>query len=504
MAFALCAATGVASAQGLRLPGEPAPALGAPSVAPAPQAAPAAPSRAAPAAPQRAVPAASQRQSAAPAVVPPPGQTSSGTLGDAIVAVVNNEVITRRELDQRVATALASLAEQNIPAPPPEILDRQVLDRVIADTVQLQEADRVGVRVSEDQIDMTIQRIAEQNNTSVAQMRQQLERDGVAWDVYRADLRDQIRMNRVREQELDRTIFVSEAEIDAFLAEQSAQQGQPGAQAAAGVLQLAQILVRVPEGSSPAQIEQLRNRANQLASQARSGADFAQLAAAASDGDEALRGGDLGARPTVGWPDVFLRATARLQPGQVSDVVQSGNGFHILKVVAREGGAPQAGSLLGPAGPQQVTQHRARHILLRTTAVRNDEQARAQLEQLRTRIIQGGSSFADLARQYSDDASAPQGGDLGWLSPGETVPEFENAMQNLQPGQVSQPVRSQFGWHLIVVEDRRVQDIGDQSRRMQARQILFQRKLEPAWADWVGMLRSRAYVDNRLERDANL
>ncbi|MBU4611916.1 peptidylprolyl isomerase, partial [Achromobacter sp. GG226] len=449
--------------------------------------------------------AAPQRQQAAPAVVPPPGQTSSGTLGDAIVAVVNNEVITRRELDERVSTARASLADQGIQAPPPDVLDRQVLDRVIADTVQLQEADRIGVRVSDDQIDMTIQRIAEQNNASVAQMRQQLEKDGVAWNVYRADLRDQIRMNRVREQELDRTIFVSESEIDAFLAEQSAQQGQPGAQAASGALQLAQILVRVPEGSSPTQIEQLRNRANQLLAQARGGADFAQLAAASSDGDEALRGGDLGARPTVGWPDVFVRATSRLQPGQVSDVVQSGNGFHILKVVAREGGSAQApGGLLGPAGPQQVTQHRARHILLRTTAVRNDDQARAQLEQLRTRITQGGSAFADLARQYSDDASAPQGGDLGWLSPGETVPEFENAMQNLQPGQVSQPVRSQFGWHLIVVEDRRVQDIGDQSRRMQARQILFQRKLEPAWADWVGMLRSRAYVDNRLERDARL
>ncbi|WP_246129224.1 peptidylprolyl isomerase [Verticiella sediminum] len=475
MAFALCALSAGAAAQGLRAPGQGALDTGTP--------APVAPSSVAP-------------------VVPPPAP--QGQVADAIVAVVNNDVITRRELGQRVMAARASLKEQGIREPATEVLERQVLDRMITDLVQLQEADRAGVRVSDEQLEMAIRRIAEQNNTSVQQMRAEIESGGVSWNEYRAELRRQVRMNRVREQEVDRNIFISEAEVDSFLAEQAAQ-FSGGAKPMAGgngALHLAQILVRVPEGSSPEQINALRQRAQQVLAQARSGVDFAQLAAGASDGDEALRGGDLGVRPTVGWPDLFLQATSKLQPGQVSDIVQSGNGFHILKVVAREGEAATPSTLLPPpGGPERVTQYKARHILMRVTPARSDEQARAQLQALSERATLGKVPFADLARQYSDDSSAPQGGDLGWVSPGETVPEFERAMQSLQPGQISEPIRSQFGWHLIQLEDTRVQDVGDQNRRMQARQILFQRKIEPAWEEWVGVLRSGAYIDNRLNRE---
>src|SRR5690606_16386694 len=224
-----------------------------------------------------------------------------------------------------------------------------------------------------------------------------------------------------------------------------------------------------------------------------------QVAAASSDGEEALRGGDMGVRPAAGWPDLFLQAVRELKPGQVSDIIQSGNGFHILTVVAREGGAAPA--QLGADGqPMPVTQHRVRHILLETSAVLNDEQAHARLQAIRDRIVGGQVSFADMARQYSDDASAPQGGELGWVSPGETVPQFEEALTRLEPGQVSQPVRTPFGWHLLLVEERRVQDVSEENRRMQARQFLFQRKLEPAWMEWSSLVRSRAYVDNRLER----
>jgi len=419
--------------------------------------------------------------------------------------VVNNDVITRRELDDRVKAAREGLAAQGIPAPDNALLERQILERMITDKAQLHAADRAGIRVSDDQIDMAISRIAEQNNISLAQLRQQVETDGISWNAYRNELRDQIRMTRLREQEVDRNIIISEAEIDAFLADQAAQQNKPGASPAAssGALQLAQILVRVPEGSTPEQITALRNKAENLLRRARSGEDFAQLAAGGSDGEEALQGGDMGIRPMVGWPDLFLQAVGNLQTGQVSDIVQSGNGFHILKVVAREGGQQAAARAGGGLdfSQKQVTQHHVRHILIKTSAVVTDEEARSRLNQIADRIRHGQATFADMARQYSDDTSAPQGGELGWISPGETVPAFERAMTTLQPGQMGEPVKSEFGWHLILVEERRVQDVTEQARRMQARQILFQRKLEPAWEEWVGVVRGRAYVDNRLGQE---
>lgn len=429
--------------------------------------------------------------------------TQSAQLGDAIVAVVNNDVITRRELNESVVSARNNLAAQNIQAPDTATLERQVLERMISDKAQLQEADRAGIRVSDDQLDATMRRIAEQNGITLQQLREQVHADGLTWDGYRAELGKQIRLTRLREQEVDRNIIISEAEVDAFLKEQAAQQNQPGGSPMAGgaMMQLAQILVRVPEGSSPAQINTLRNKAEALLQRARGGADFAQLAAASSDGEEAMRGGDMGERPMLGWPDLFIQAVSGLQAGEVSDLVQSGNGFHILKVVAREGGQPAATPGRVDLGPKQVTQSRVRHILVKTSAVMSDDQARARLEQIRDRIDHGQATFADMARQYSEDASAPQGGELGWISPGDTVPPFERAMNSLQPGQMSEPVQSEFGWHLLLVEDRRVQDVTEETRRIQARQILFQRKLEPAWEEWVGMVRARAYIDNRLTAD---
>jgi len=528
-------AAAAAGAQGLRLPGQPSePALGGTGGRAAPAAAPA-PAPASPRAQAQAPATAAPRSQSAPAARPAPTQrpasapsaagrgtaaatgaaaaataapapaSTSPQLGDAIVAVVNNDVITRRELDDRVKAAREGLAAQGIPAPDNALLERQILERMITDKAQLHAADRAGIRVSDEQIDMAISRIAEQNNISLAELRQQVETDGISWNAYRNELRDQIRMTRLREQEVDRNIIISEAEIDAFLADQAAQQNKPGGAPAAanGAMHLAQILVRVPEGSSPEQITALRNKAENLLRRARSGEDFAQLAAGGSDGEEALQGGDMGIRPMVGWPDLFLQAVGNLQAGQVSDIVQSGNGFHILKVVAREGGQQAAARAGGGLdfGQKQVTQHHVRHILVKTSAVVTDEEARARLSQIADRIRHGQANFADMARQYSDDASAPQGGELGWISPGETVPAFERAMEALQPGQMSEPVKSEFGWHLILVEDRRVQDVTEQARRLQARQILFQRKLEPAWEEWVGIVRGRAYVDNRLGQE---
>jgi len=281
---------------------------------------------------------------------------------------------------------------------------------------------------------------------------------------------------------------------------------------------VAQILVRVPEGSSPDQVAALRKKAEDLLARAKRGDDFASLAAANSDGPEALQGGVMGVRPLDGWPDLFAKALGNLQKGQVSGLLKSGNGFHILKVMDRGTAAPPPSRTArapapapapqprpqpqaqAPQGPVEVMQTHARHILIKTSTVMSDEQARQRLEQVRQRLVAGDAKFSDMARQYSQDATAPQGGDLGWLNPGETVPTFEAAMNALKPGEISQPIQTPFGWHLIQVEERRQHDATDDLARMRARQTLFERRAQPAFEDWLDQLRAQAYIDNRLEK----
>lgn len=443
----------------------------------------------------------------APETLTPPSASSSVPLapttsspvaqrtrvGDYIVAVVNTDVITRRELDSRMKIALVSLQQQNIQPPSMEVVERQVLERMIVERTQLQEAQAAGIQVDDTMLDRAVARIAEQNQVSVAQLREELDRTGPGFAQYRDDLRQEITMVRLREREVDSTVNISEAEIDALIEESRGQ-------AAPAEMTLAQILVRVPEGSPSDAVARQRRKAEVLLEQLRGGADFAELAAASSDGEEALRGGELGTRPADRWPELFLQAVSRLRPGQVSDIIQSGNGFHILKLVDL---VSSTGVVL-PTESMPVQQTKARHILLKTSQVLNDEQARTRLNGLRERVLHGGESFAELARQYSNDASAPQGGELGWLSPSETVPEFERAMDALQPGQVSEPIESPFGWHLILVEDRRTQDVGRERLRAAARQTLFQRKVDQKYEDWASALRDRAYVEIRLGDDQQI
>ncbi|MCK9507987.1 MAG: peptidylprolyl isomerase [Pigmentiphaga sp.] len=422
-----------------------------------------------------------------------PAPASRSRVGDYIVAVVNSDVITRRELDGRMQIALASLQQQNIQPPSQEVVERQVLERMIVERTQLQEAAAAGIQVDDTMLDRAVARIAEQNQVSVDQLRDELNRNGPGFQQYREDLRQEILMVRLREREVDSTVAVSETEIDALIEETRGQ-------AAPAEMTLAQILVRVPEGSPSDEVARQRRKAEVLLEQLRGGADFAQLAAASSDGEEALRGGELGTRPADRWPELFLQAVSRLQPGQVSDIIQSGNGFHILKVVE----LTSATGVVLPTESMPVQQTKARHILLKTSQILSDEQARTRLSGLRDRLVQGGESFTELARQYSNDASAPQGGDLGWLSPSETVPEFERVMNSLEPGQVSQPIQSPFGWHLILVEDRRTQDVGRERQRSAARQTLFQRKVDQKYEDWASALRDRAYVEIRLGDDQQI
>ncbi|MDO9023143.1 MAG: peptidylprolyl isomerase [Zwartia sp.] len=452
---------------------------------------------------------------------------------DTIVAVVNREVITRRELDARVRIAKRELAAQRVQAPPDAVLEPQILQRLITELLEQQEARKLKIDVTEQMLQTALDTIAKRNNATVAAMRQQVQAAGIPWADYTSMIRREILLERLRQRVTDGTILVSDAEVDAFLREQKARKDgnlpvikrpepppapkppPPKPQAATpAIMGIAQILVRVPEGSSEEEVKALRAKAQGLLARVRKGESFEAVAKAQSDGPEASRGGDMGVRLVSDWPDLFLKAVAGVPDGRISNIIQSGNGFHILKVVSRAGGKPpeppqpkpQAAPAPGtpggppPTGPMPVQQTQARHILIKTTAVMTDDMARQRLEQIRQRIVQGGESFSDLAKRFSNDSSAPQGGELGWLNPGETVPPFEKAMNALKEGEVSPPVQSQFGWHLIVVDGRRTQDMADQFLRNQARQQIFAQRATAAFDAWLQQVRNQSYIDNRLEK----
>ena len=400
---------------------------------------------------------------------------------DRIVAVVGDEVITMNELRGRLAAVLAQLKKQGTPLPPDDVLEKQMLERLIIDRVQLQVAKENGIRVDDGQLDMAMNRIAASNQMNLAQFRQAVEKDGIAYARFREEIRDEITVTRLREREVDSKLVISDSEIDNFLANQQLE-------GAASQIQLAHILMRAPESASPEQLQKLRARAEQVLARARAGENFAQLAVAFSDAPDGLSGGDLGVRPVDRLPSLYADAAAKLQPGDVSELLRSPAGFHIIKLVGRRGGASQP----------PVTQTRVRHILLRTNEVVSEAEARRKLENLRERLINGGD-FQELARLYSQDGSAAKGGDLGWLNPGDTVPEFEKAMNELKENELSPVVQSPFGMHLIQVLERRQRDMSEERKRLDARQALRERKLDDAYQDWLRQLRDRTYVENRLE-----
>lgn len=403
-------------------------------------------------------------------------------LVDRIVALVGKDVITRTELAERTAQAERELVRRRIAAPDPAVLERQVLDRMVLDKAQLQRAAESGLRVDELELDRAVQRVAQNNKMTLAELRRTLERDGVPFEGFRNDLRQQIVLTRLREREVDDRVQVSEAEIDQYLEENRPEAAQ------AVEYDIAHVLVRVPEQASPEQVEQARARAARVRTEAAAGSDFARLAASYSDAGDALQGGAMGWRAPGRLPDLFAEALRDMKPGEVSPLLRSPAGFHVLKLVGRRGA--------GVAAP--VTQTRARHILLKTSEVVSEEEARRRLEGLRERIA-AGADFAELARLNSEDGTAALGGDLGWVYPGDTVPEFERAMAALKPGEMSGVVRTPFGFHLIRVEERRAADVSLERRRQQARQALRERKAEDAFQEWLRQLRDRTYVELRLD-----
>ncbi|WP_374499231.1 peptidylprolyl isomerase [Zoogloea sp.] len=404
---------------------------------------------------------------------------------DRIVAVVNSEVITRSDLRMRVAQVTRQLSRQGTPLPAAEVLEKQVLERQIMERLQLQLAAETSLRIDDVTLDRAVGRIADTNRLSMTEFRKALERDGISWDRFREEVRNEMLLTRVREREVDGRIVVSDAEVSNFLAHPENAMGQDE-------YNLSHILFRAPEGATPEQLARLRAKADDVAARIGRGEPFDKLAASYSDAPDALTGGNLGWRSAERLPGLFAEAVASLKPGETTPILRSAAGFHIVRVIDRKGGASSG-------VPAQVQQTRARHILIKTSEVVSDADARRRLVDLRERVVQGGASFADLARIHSADLSAAKGGDLGWIYPGDTVPEFEQTMDALKPGELSQPVQSPFGWHLILVEDRRVQDVSDERKRGAARNALRERKSDEAYQDWLRQLRDRAYVEYRSE-----
>ena len=398
-----------------------------------------------------------------------------------IVAVVNNEVITQFELNDRMRIVTQQLQKRGTPVPPQEVLEKQMLERIITDRVQLQFAKETGIRVDDLQLDKTLQRIAQENNMTVEAFRGALEKDGVSFAKFREEIRDEIILGRLREREVENRISVSDGEVEGFLSTRAAQAGGEDE------FNLAHILVRVPEQASPEQIQSKRAHAEKALAELKK-VDFAQVAASYSDAPDALQGGVLGWRAASRLPALFLETINALKPGETSAVLRSPNGFHILKLLDTRS---KGGVLI-------VQKTHARHILIKTSEIASEIDAKNRMIQLKERL-DNGANFAELARLHSEDGSASKGGDLGWLSPGETVPEFERAMDGLKPGETSVPVKSPFGWHLIQVMERRSEDVSKERQALSARQEIRARKADEAYENWLRQLRDQAFVEYRLE-----
>ena len=400
---------------------------------------------------------------------------------DRVIAVVNDEAITQYELDDARSVVVKQLKQQNVQQPSSDVLDKQVLERLITERALLQYAKENGIKVDDTAVERAMQRIAEDNKITLDGLRQALAKDNIPYAKYREDLRSEIVVQRLREREVDQHIAVSDAEVDLYLATVK----QAGGDAEYLV---AHILVVIPEQASAEQIEAKRRRAEEALKNIRSGADFGQVAAGFSDATDALSGGNLGWRAGARLPAVFAETVRGMKVGDISPVLRSAAGFHIIKLVDRRSRSDTA----------VVDQTHARHILIRVNEITSEADAKAKIDRIKDRV-DAGAKFDERARLNSEDATAAKGGDLGWISPGDTVPAFEDAMNKLAINQVSAPARTPFGWHLIEVLERRKQDVSLDRERTQAQLALRQRKSDEAFQDWVRQTRDRAYVELRLD-----
>ena len=399
-----------------------------------------------------------------------------------VAAVVDESIILVSEVDGRVDEVLRGLLKDKRPLPPREVIEEQVLERLIIERIQLDRAERAGIRVDDASLNEALTGIARQNDFSTLDaFAAAVRADGIDWARFREDIRRDLIMNQLRQQRVSRRIRITDGELERFMSSGLAQQ------LFSAEFHLGHILIATAEGASLEERRTAETLATDIVRQARSGADFADLAVRHSASQTALDGGDLGWRPAAEWPSLFSDAAMSLQAGDISDPIRASNGFHILKMIDRRGDAVQL-----------VTQYQTRHLLIQPDPLLDDKDARALADTLRARIM-AGEEMAALAREFSDDpGSASNGGDLGWVTPGEMVQEFDDRMTNLPVGQLSTPFRSEFGWHILRVEDTRTTDMSDQFRKLRARQVLHQRRFAEELEIWLAELRQDAYVEIRL------
>jgi peptidyl-prolyl cis-trans isomerase SurA len=404
-------------------------------------------------------------------------------VADSVVAVVNDGVITQRELQDRTTLIVKRLQQQNAPVPPADQMQRQVLDQMVLERIQLQKAKEDGIAIDDATVNRTLARLAQQNQMTLDVYRSRIEAQGVPWSTFTRDARTELTLSKLREKEVDSKITVSDGEVANYIASQRG----PGARNTSD-LRLQHIMFKLPSDAPQSEVAKVQAQADAVLKQAQGGEDFAKLAKQNSQDTDASKGGDLGFRTPGTLPAGIVNAVSTLRPGQVvPTLLRTDGGFEIIKLVDRRASQGTA------ADAPKLVQTHVRHILLRVSDGMSEQAARQKLLDIKQQVASGGD-FANFARTYSQDGSASQGGDLGWISPGETVPEFERAMNNLQDGAVSDPVRSEYGYHLIQVLGRREAE-GSASQQLDiARQAIGQRKAEQAYSDWLRELRDTAYV----------
>ena len=401
---------------------------------------------------------------------------------DRIVAIVDQTVVTEQELESRIATVTAQFKKQGTELPPEDILRKQILERLITDTLQIQYAAQTGLKVDDNQLDKTIERIAEQNQMTLTEFSEALAKDGVSMRKFRSDIRNEITIARLREREVDGRVNVSESEIDNFLTSQAANNENQDE------FEISHILIRTPEEGATEDVQKAKAKVDSAVNELNTGKSFAKVSASFSDAPNALEGGNLGWKSGAQMPALFLDALKTMQIGDISPPLRSPNGFHVLKLTNKRGGN----------SPLVIQQTHSRHILIKLSEIMSEKEGKQKMDNIKERL-DNGEKFEVLARQYSEDSTASNGGDLGWVNPGDTVPQFEKAMNELKDNQISQPIRTQFGWHIIQVIERRSQDMSKEAARLKARQEIRAKKADEAYQDWIRELRDRAYVELRLE-----
>jgi peptidyl-prolyl cis-trans isomerase SurA len=415
-------------------------------------------------------------------VAPTVDGASTQRASDYIVAIVNTEPITNQQVRQEMQRIGQQLTQQQVPVPSPGVLAQQALERLIIERSQIQFALESGIKIEDFALDDAEKAVARQNQVELEEMHRRLSAEGISRSQFRKSLRDQMLLSRVRDREIGQRVKVSELDIDQYLLEQKRDAG-----GALAEVNIAHILLELPEGASAAQVASTRAQAEQLMTRVRAGEDFAALARTVSKAPDAAEGGMFGMRPLDRYPQLFTDAVRMLEPGAMT-IVRSGAGLHVLRLIdKRYAGAPMT----------SVVQTRVSHILLRPTAAMSEQAAIARLEDFRQRIQTGQASFESLAKEYSQDGSAEQGGDLGWSTPGRFVPEFEAAVNGLKPGEIAPPLVSRFGVHLIRLTDRKITELAPREQREAIRAMLREKKLDEAYISWSSELRARAYVDLR-------